>query len=148
MAVVTASSIWSDTPVENSVAARHIDHPVMQDLQSIWGRGPLWRAAARLFDIECAARAELPAIQSPGKGCAIVPATRGSYAIKIRTDNSAANHVTSMDRRTPTDALLAKNGILDRVLDSLPVDKFSLSPLIMDILDPCSPVRLREVQNA
>lgn len=56
--------------------------------------------------------------------------------------------MTRFERVTPTDSLLARGGVLDRTLASLPADKAGLGPLLLDILDPCSPVRLKEVRNA
>ena len=134
----TATSIWHSAPVENSTAARHLAHPAMQALEATHGRGPLWRATARLYDIEAALTGTLPALQvNPGR--AMVPATRGVYALRIETEGDI---VTRLDRVTPTDSLLARDGILDRALATLPAEKTGLAPLMMDILDPCAPVRL------
>ena len=72
-------------------------------------------------------------------------ATRGSYAVKIETGNG---RVTAFAPVMPTDSLLAPCGIMDRVLASLPPEKSALGALILDILDPCGPVRLREVHDA
>lgn len=139
-----AEAIWQRAPCENSVAARHLAHPVMRALEASHGRGPLWRATARLYDIEAAALGRLPALEAaPGR--ALVPAARGAYAIRMEVENG---HVITFDRVTPTDALLAPEGILARCLATLPAEKTGLGALLLDILDPCSPVRLREVQDA
>jgi len=136
---VTMATIWADTPSENSTASRHIDHPVMRMIEARHGRGPLWRAAARLYDIDMLIHGALPECDLSTPGQAMVPATRGVYAVRIETDGDI---VTQLTRVTPTDSLLTKDGILDRSLASLPATKAGLAPLMMDILDPCSPVRL------
>ena len=138
-------TIWSRGAAENSVAARRMDHPVMRDIELTYGRGPLWRAAARLYDVEAVVDGDLPETLTPSRGTAIVPAARGAYAVRIELD---AGRVAGFDRLTPTDHLLAPDGILDLTLASLPAEKAGLGPLIMDILDPCSPVRLKEVGRA
>ncbi|MDJ0824907.1 MAG: hydrogenase expression/formation protein HupK [Rhodobacter sp.] len=142
---VTPETIWADGVFDNSVAVRAWRHPVMAAIASEHGRGPLWRAAARLFDIAAVIDGDIPPIVATGPGEAIVPAARGSYAVKIALEG---NTVTSFDRVTPTDHLLADGGVLDRTLASLPAHKAGLGPLLLDILDPCSPVRLREVRHA
>ncbi|EIE50147.1 hydrogenase expression/formation protein HupK [Salipiger aestuarii] len=141
---VSSDLIWAKSDIENSVAARHLHHPVMQHLETAWGRGPLWRAAARLYDIEAMALGNIPAIQS-GAAWAMVPAARGSYAIRIVV---AQNRVADFARVTPTDALLAPGGILQRCLETLPAAKAGLGALLLDILDPCSPVALQQVHHA
>lgn len=137
-------TLWRRGACENSVAARHLSHPVMRALEASHGRGPLWRAAARLYDIEAAALGRLPALEV-AKGRVLVPAARGTYAIHMQVENG---HVTGFERVTPTDALLAQGGILARSLATLPAEKTGLGALLLDILDPCSPVRLREVIDA
>ena len=143
--LVTPESLWSSVPMENSVAARVAGLPAMKGIANTRGRGPLWRAAARLFDLENVIAGDLPRVVSIKLGEAAVPAARGSYGVRIATK---AGNVTGFQRVTPTDHLLAENGALDRALASLPVHKAGLGPLLLDILDPCSPVRLREVKHA
>ncbi len=140
----THETIWAGTPMDNSPATRQAAHPVMQDIEARLGRGPLWRAAARLFDLEAAALGRLPEIQC-ANGAAMVPAARGAYAVYLET---ADGRVSAFRRVTPTDALVAREGVLDRSLATLPEAKFGLGPLLLDILDPCCPVRLREVAHA
>lgn len=139
------TNIWQAAPVENSTAARHVAHPVMRALEASHGRGALWRAAARLYDIGMVLDGGLPPVIDTAPGTAIVPATRGSYAVRIETEGEI---VTRFTRVTPTDSLLAPGGILDRALASLPADRAGLGPLLLDILDPCAPVRLEEVRHA
>ena len=142
---VEATNIWQDAPTENSTASRHLGHPVMAHIEKTHGRGPLWRATARLYDIDMALTGSLPPISTLQSGAAMVPATRGSYAVRIEHKD---NIVTAFARMTPTDSLLAQGGILERSLASLPAEGAGLAPLMLDILDPCSPVRLEGAQNA
>jgi len=145
LAHVTPETIWQEVPLENSVAARHADHPVMAAIEAQWGRGPFWRATARAYDIEAVLAGTLPATQVPAPGRAIAVAARGAYALCVKV---AGGRVTALTRVTPTDHLLVDGGVLDRALATLPAAKAALGPLVLDILDPCSPVRLREVGHA
>lgn len=145
IASVSPETIWSDQPVDNSVAVRVAAHPAMQGIAEARGKGPLWRAAARLYDIALVLDGGVPPVATPTQGQAIVPAARGCYAVRIGCDGDT---VTDFDRITPTDHLLAPDGVLDRSLATLPGNKSGLGPLLLDILDPCSPVRLREVGHA
>lgn len=142
---VAPDTIWSPGLADNSVAARRGDHPAMQSIAEARGKGPLWRAAARLFDIAAVIAGDLPPVSTPSKGEAIVPAARGSYAVRIEAD---ADVVIRFVRVTPTDHLLADGGVLDRCLATLPATKGGLGNLLLDVLDPCSPVRLRENGHA
>ena len=143
--LVDASTAFAATPVENSVAARHAAHPVMRHVETTHGRGPLWRVMGRAYDLEACLTDDLPKANAPQDGAALVPATRGLYAVTAR---HSGGRVTAFARVTPTDHLLAKGGMLDRTLATLPAEKHGLAPLVMDILDPCSPIRLREVRHA
>ncbi len=136
---VDDTTIWGSQAIENSTAARHISHPVMAHLAASRGRGPLWRAAARLFDVQMVLAGALPSPRALAPCQATVPATRGVYAVAIETEGDT---VTALTRITPTDSLLAPGGVLDLTLASLPADKAGLGPLLLDILDPCAPVRL------
>ena len=145
LAPVRAATIWQVGRADNSVAARRADHPAMAGIAARRRQGPLWRAAARLYDIAAVLSGDVPPVLTPAAGEAIVPAARGTYAVRIR---SRGGIVTGFERVTPTDHLLAEGGALDRTLASLPADKAGLGPLLLDILDPCSPVRLKEVAHA
>jgi hypothetical protein len=94
--------------------------------------------------VEAALTGALPSVETrPGE--AIAPAARGTYGIRLTVERG---RVTAFSRVTPTDQLLAPDGILDRALATLPPYKAGLGPLLLDILDPCSPVRLKEMANA
>ncbi|SMX30676.1 hydrogenase expression/formation protein HupK [Actibacterium lipolyticum] len=142
---VTDDTAFRKDACENSVAARHREHPVMQAIEDTLGRGPLWRATARLYDIAACIGGSLPPAVRPSQGRAIVTAARGAYAVSAAT---SGGNVTAFRRITPTDHLLAPHGILAQSLSSLRPENHGLAPLMLDILDPCSPVELREVANA
>ncbi len=143
--LATDTSVLTQDAQENSIATRHADHPVLQHVARRKGRGPLWRATARAIDLDMCLARRLPEPKTPAQGIAIVAATRGCYAIKARVSDGI---VTAFERITPTDHLLAEGSILEQSLNTLPGGKSGLAPLVMDILDPCSPVRLREVEHA
>jgi hypothetical protein len=142
---VTASNAMSVEALENSVAGRQACHPVLRSIEDTFGRGPLWRATARAYDAQDCMNGDLPDLLSPRPGVAIVPAARGTYAIDARVEDGI---VTGFRRITPTDHLLVQGGILDQALASLPRQKTHMAALVLDILDPCTPVRLREVDHA
>ena len=142
---VSARTIWGKAPVENSVAARHVAHPALTGLAQRHGRGPLWRAAARLYDIEAALTGSLPPAQAPVPGEGLVPAARGAYAMRIGTSDGVVTHFA---RVTPTDSLLAEGGVLERSLATLPADRALLGGLLLEVLDPCSPVKLVQPEAA
>lgn len=142
---VTPETALSAVALENSVAARQEDRPAMRHIESRFGRGPLWRAAARAFDAQDCLDGCLPRCATPAPGVAVVPAARGAYAVSATAE---AGRVMAFRRITPTDHLMARGGILDQMLASLPAHKSGMAPLILDILDPCSPVQIKEVAHA
>ncbi|SHF36572.1 hypothetical protein SAMN05444279_13115 [Ruegeria intermedia] len=143
--VVSPDTALTPSAVENSVAARHADNPALRALANRHGRGPLWRAAARLYDIAACLNGTLPAPATPAPGGALVPAARGLYAVRAEARHG---RVTAFARVTPTDHLLVPGGVLERSLATLPAEKAGLAPLLLEILDPCSPVRLEELDDA
>ncbi|MCR8723108.1 hydrogenase expression/formation protein HupK [Frigidibacter sp. ROC022] len=142
---VDLSNALDVAPLENSVAGRQARNPVLLAIEERFGRGPFWRVAARAYDAQDCMNGRMPRLVSPRPGVAIVPAARGTYAIAARVE---AGVVTAFHRVTPTDHLLAPGGVLDRSLASLPARKAGMAALLLDILDPCSPVRLRELDHA
>ncbi|MDD9730508.1 hydrogenase expression/formation protein HupK [Mameliella sp. AT18] len=124
---------------ENSTATRQAAHPVLQDIETRWGRGPLWSATALACDLQAVLDGRLPAAVI-SRGCAVVPAARGLYGITASVEHG---RVTAFARQTPTDHLLAPGGALEQSLASLrPARAQALGPLVLSLLDPCSPVRL------
>lgn len=132
-------SFFGPVAVENSTAARQAAHPVLQGIETEWGRGPLWSATALAYDLQAMLDGRLPATVF-SQGCAIVPAARGLYGISATVEGG---RVTAFTRQTPTDHLLTPGGALDQSLASLvPARARALGPLVLSLLDPCTPVRL------
>ncbi|MET4101828.1 hypothetical protein ABIE58_001252 [Roseovarius sp. MBR-78] len=136
---VTPDSILAVTAQENSIAARHLDHPVMRHVEAQYGRGPLWRVVARAIDLEAAVHGRLPSPRLTAEGVAVVPAARGLYAVRAKVGQG---RVIRLERMTPTDHLLAPGGIMAQALTSLPCARHALAGLMVDLLDPCTPVTL------
>jgi hypothetical protein len=140
--LVSAATALEAEARENSAAARQAGHPFLRAVEAARGRGPLWRAAACL--VECV-QDVLPAPVVLPDGTAVVPAARGLYAVRALADRG---RVSALSRRTPTDHLTAPGGALEQALAALPAGKAALIPLMVDILSPCLPVSIREVQGA
>ena len=143
--VTADTALNAGAAVENSIALRHLAHPVMRDVEQRFGCGPLWRATARALDLCDTLNGRFLAVARIRQGVAMVPATRGLYAIRA---DVAAGRVTAFARVTPTDHLLAPGGILEQSLSSLPAPRAGLAPLVLDILDPCAPVKLTGAKDA
>lgn len=137
---VTPETAMNPAACENSAAGRRADHPTLAAVAARWGKGPLWRAVARLADLD-----PPPAPRRLADGAAVVPAARGLYAVQARTE---AGRITAFRRVTPTDHLAAPGGVLHHSLASLPADGASLAPLLLAILDPCVPVTFHEAAHA
>lgn len=137
--LVDANSAGRIVPVENSMAARHHDHPVMRHVAQTRGQGPLWRLVGRALDVGSALWGCLPAPRRIAD-TVLVPAARGLYAVRAQTTDG---RVTAFGRVTPTDHLLAPDGVAAQSLATLPPNKSALAPLLLEILDPCVPVTLK-----
>lgn len=137
---VSADSVFAMIAQENSIAARHLAHPVMRHVEGSYGRGPLWRVVARALDLEAVLQGDLPAPRLTSEGVAIVPAARGLYAVRAEV---RAGRVLHLERVTPTEHLLAPGGIMAQALASLPRAKHAEARLMVDLLDPCTPVTLK-----
>ncbi len=131
---VTAEAFFDGVPMENSLAGRHASHPLMEQIAVRYGHGPLWRTVARLVALD----ADPAEPNGP-----LTPAPRGDYGLKITTEHGI---VTDVVRVTPTDHLTLRGGILDRALETLP--HADMAPLLLDILDPCTPVQIKETVDA
>ena len=135
----TADTMFEPLTQENSVAARHATHPVMQHVQAQWGRGPFWSALGVAYDLQAEWQGWLPQAHL-AQGYAVVPAARGLYAVRARIEDGK---VAAFARRTPTDHLLAKGGALDQSLTSLPMrNRDAVASVLLSILDPCHPVKV------
>ncbi|GAA6200889.1 hydrogenase expression/formation protein HupK [Aquicoccus sp. SU-CL01552] len=130
---------------ENSVAARHLDHPILCHVEAQFGRGPYWRVTARAVDLDALLHGDLPAPRLVAPHTAVVPAARGQYMVRARAE---AGRITDLHRITPTDHMLAPGGILEHSLATLPASKHDQAALLVDILDPCVPIRLEGLTDA
>lgn len=136
-------NVFDSVPKENSAATRQAGHAVLQCIEAEIGRGPLWSAVAVAYDLESCLDGKLPPADLSAD-CAIVPAARGLYGISSRVEQG---RVTAFTRITPTDHLLASGGALEQTLSSLPTPRAKrLAPLVLAILDPCYPVKLKPVE--
>ena len=129
---------------ENSPAGRQSHHPLLRQIERTHGRGPLWRLAGLMADLDAALNHRLPA---PGLSdrTATVPAARGTYALRL---TQAGGLVTGLARRTPTDHLLAPGGALIQSLATLPATHRHLASQVIALHDPCIPVIVREATHA
>ncbi len=125
--------------LENTVAAQHSSSPLMRHVSARFGRGPLWRVLGRVLALSSSS---LPAHVQPRRGVAVVPASRGLYAVEAAHEDG---RVTRFRRRTPTDHLLAPGGILERALATCPPGQ---GQALLAVLDPCQPVILKETADA
>ncbi len=135
--LVTADTAFDHRPIENSVAGHHADHPILHEIEAETGRGPLWRVVGRMIDI-----GTVPTAHRTPCG-AVVRAPRGTYALRLDHHQGI---VTACTRVTPTDHLLCAGGVLEQTLAT--TSEAGLIPLIMDILDPCTPVQIKEALDA
>ncbi len=142
--VSRATAAEATARVENSCAQRVADHPVLTALERT-GRGPLWRVVARSYDLQALLDGAPLVAEAPAPGLAHVHATRGLYTVSAETE---ADRVTRFDRVTPTQHMVAPGGVLDQTIATLPVDRARLAPLVLDVLDPCSPIRIKERADA
>ncbi|WP_172330634.1 HupK protein [Mangrovicoccus sp. HB161399] len=134
----SAAGMTTSGRLENTVAAQHLSSPLMRHVSARYGRGPLWRVLARVLALS----SPLPAHVRPRQGVAIVPASRGLYAVEAAHE---AGRVTRFRRWTPTDHLLAPGGILERSLATCPPGQ---EQVLLAVLDPCQPVTLKEEIHA
>jgi hypothetical protein len=143
--LVDADTAFRPVAVENSPAARQAVHPAVAYVEAMYGRGPLWRAVGRVIDLAMILEGRpLRPVPAP-QGSAIVPATRGYYAVSVGTRDG---HVTSLTRITPTDHMLAQGGALEAMLSRLPPDRAMLLPVLMTLVDPCRPLNVEAANNA
>jgi hypothetical protein len=143
--LVDAETAFRAVPVENSPAARQAAHPALSYVEALYGRGPLWRAAGRVLDLAVILEGQMPRPVPAPAGCAIVPATRGYYAVSVETVDG---HVKTLSRVTPTDHMLAPGGALEAMLSTLPPDRAMLLPVLMTLVDPCRPLNVEAATRA
>lgn len=143
--LVTAETALTAAALENSVAARRADDPLVAAVARAWGRGPLWHAVARLVDALAVMAGDLPAPVVLADGTAVVAAARGAYALRARAE---AGRIVAFARRTPTDHLVARGGSLERLMRAFAPLTPARAGLLASVLDPCLPVTVREMAHA
>lgn len=143
--LVDAESAFGPAPVENSPAARQAAHPAMAYVEAMYGRGPLWRAAGRVIDLAAILTGDVPRPVLVGDGAAIVPATRGYYALRVSVRDGK---VARLSRTTPTDHMLTPGGALETMLMRLPAHRGELVSLLMTLVDPCRAVTVEGLRDA
>lgn len=141
---VDAETAFSPAPVENSAAARRAAHPAMSYVESIYGRGPLWRAAGQVIDLALLLSGDVPRPLLTAPGAAVVPAAKGYFALRLSTRD---DHITGLSRTAPMDHLLAVSGSLEHMLSRLPADQGALVPLLVTLMDPCRAITIYAVNN-
>ncbi len=124
---------------ENSVAARQANVPLMQEIEAQFGCGPLWRVAARFCEVYGDALPQ-PEVRN---GWAQVPAARGAYRVRATV---VEGKIATFVRHTPTDDMLQVGGAVSQSLTRLKTP--DLAPLVIEILDPCVPLEVRQVHHA
>lgn len=146
LALSTPANVFEKVAQENSVATRHAHLQIMREIEAEFGRGPLWRVVAMGLDVQLCLEGALPNPVNVAQGRVVVPAARGLYAVTAKVNKGK---VAEFQRTTPTDHLLAPNGTMQQALarthrsESDPAAK-----LLIEILNPCIPVSLREVEHA
>lgn len=143
--LVDAETAFRPAAVENSPAARRAAEPAMDYVAAIYGRGPLWRALGRVLDLAALLMGDRPRPIPAPAGSAVVPATRGLYALSVDLGDG---RVRGLARVTPTDHMLAPGGALQRMLATLPPERAALLPLLSALVDPCRPLRVEAVADA
>ncbi len=134
----SAERMTASAAIENTVVAQLPPFPLLRHVSARFGRGPLWRVLARVLALSSA----LPAPARPRQGVAVVPASRGLYAVEAARQDG---RVTRFRRWTPTGHLLAPGGILEQSLATCPPGQ---AQVLLALLDPCQPVALKEAHDA
>jgi hypothetical protein len=138
-----ARAEWRGGPFECGLPAVHAAHPLLAALAARQGRGLVWRLAARLADAALAldalaADAPPPAAASPEPGFGVARAARGAMLVRAAAEDG---RVTRLDRLSPTDAALHPDGLLARMLDTLPsapdAPLAAVVALAVEAADPC-----------
>lgn len=131
-------------PVENTPAARTAGTALMRSILAARGPGPVWRAGARLVEIDRLLAGHPPAAARPGAA----QAARGLLFAGAERDGA---RVVRFERLSPTEFALAPGGLLERSLATLPGEPgaplAAIARLLVGLVDPCLPVRL-EVEDA
>jgi hypothetical protein len=143
--IADAANVFGRAPVKNSPAGRRAATPALDYVAAFHGRGPLWRAMGRVMDLAALLEGERPAPLPTPAGSAVVPATRGLYALKVTLRDGV---VSGLARVTPTDHLLAPGGAMAAMLATLPPERAPLLPVLTALVDPCRPFSVEAARDA
>lgn len=128
-----------EVPVENGIAGRVMDHPLMISIEEKLGRGTVWRMAARLVEVDrLLAGEEAHPVIGPG----VVAAARGTMLVRASSDETG---VTGFERLSPTDFAIHPGGTLQTALESLPAAHPNLGAMVrvvVETIDPCVSIEL------
>ncbi len=129
---------------EVTCADRVRGEPLLVELEAVEGRSLFVRLLGRLFDLlRCldGREADLPT-SPPGIGVAEASRGRLIHMARLDGDRIAAYRIV-----TPTDWNLADDGLLLRMLTSLPPDERleSAARLALACVDPCVPTKLQVI---
>lgn len=145
---------WDDAAldggaVEPGAASAHAAHPLLVDIATRLGAGPVWRVAARLIEASALAAnrgaepARLARRLAPGIGAAL--SSRGVMLVRVAHDGG---RIAAFARLAPTDFVLNARGLLARSLETLPSEPdaplVEIASTLVAVADPCvaSAVRL------
>ena len=135
-------------PFDISVAARVADCRLMREVEARRGRGLAWRLLARLVDADRLLRGlrdEGPLCGSQPLGSGLGAAEAAGGAV-LACASLRDGRVTGFAQLTPTDCALHPEGLLRRMLDSLPQKRAApaaaLPAMVLEAVDVRAPTRL------
>lgn len=145
---------WDDATLdgraaEPGAASWRAAHPLLVDIATRLGPGPVWRVAARVIEASALAAgrtcdpARLARRLAPGVGAAL--SSRGVMLVRVAR---RGDRIAGFARLAPTDFVLHGRGLLARGLDTLPSEADApleeIARTLVAIADPCvaSAVRL------
>lgn len=126
--------------VENGPASRLAGAALLDDVGKRRGHDMLWRMATRLVEVDRILGGEAaPALAATG----VANAARGAMLVDASVTE---NRVTSLRRLSPTDFALAKGGVLETALSTLPAEADAplrtIAQMIVETVDPCVATQL------
>lgn len=136
-------------PVETGLAACVADAHLMREVEARRGRGIAWRLTARIVHagrlLEALRRMDedepVPAALAPGLG--VCAAAHGAVLVHGEAEG---DRVRRFERLSPTDCALHADGLLRRVIASLPAGPAApfaaVAAMALETVDPALPTRL------
>jgi hypothetical protein len=147
-AVDWAAAEIDGRPVETGLAACVAEAGLMREIEARRGRGIAWRLAARLVHaarlLEALAEGDPgPAPASPAPGLGVCAAAHGAVLLHVEAEG---DRVRRFDRLSPTDCALHADGLLRRVIATLPASPAAplaaVAALALETVDAALPTRL------